>query len=101
MAAPRAAIAQHSDVGYLHNPRPAYPPLARKLGLEGTVTLRILVSADGMPEQSRIIATSGAESLDAAALEVVQRWRFIPARDGRSAIAHWVDVPVTFKLARQ
>ena len=98
LASTRAELAGHSDVAYLHNPKPAYPPMARRLGIEGTVMLRILVSAEGAPEQSRIIASSGTEALDAAALEAVQRWRFVPARDGRVAIAHWVDVPISFKL---
>ncbi len=98
MATTRAEMNRHSDVAYLHNPKPAYPPMARKLGIEGTVTLRILVSADGATEQSRIITSSGTEALDAAAMEAVQRWRFVPARDGRVAIAHWVDVPISFKL---
>ena len=98
MASTRAELASHSDVAYLHNPKPAYPPMARKLGIEGTVTLRILVSAEGATEQSRIITSSGTEALDAAAMEAVQRWRFVPARDGRVAIAHWVDVPISFKL---
>ena len=98
MASTRAELAGHSDVAYLHNPKPAYPPMARKLGIEGTVMLRILVSAEGAPAQSRIITSSGTEALDAAALEAVQRWRFVAARDGRIAIAHWVDVPISFKL---
>ena len=98
LASTRAELAGHSDVAYLHNPKPAYPPIARRLGIEGTVMLRILVSAEGAPEQSRIIASSGTEALDAAALEAVQRWRFVAARDGRVAIAHWVDVPISFKL---
>jgi protein TonB len=101
MAATRAELTHHSDVAYLHNPKPAYPAMARKLGLEGTVTLRILVNPEGVPEQSKVIATSGAEVLDAAAVEAVQGWRFVPARQGRSAIAHWVDVPITFTLAQR
>jgi protein TonB len=101
LAASKAELTRHSDVAYLHNPKPAYPAMARKLGLEGTVTLRILVNTEGVPEQSKVIVTSGAEVLDAAAVEAVQGWRFVPARQGRSAIAHWVDVPITFKLAQR
>ena len=101
LAATRAELIHHSDVAYLHNPKPAYPAMARKLGLEGTVTLRVLVNPQGVPEQSTIIATSGAEVLDTAAVDAMRHWRFVPARAGGNPIAHWVDVPITFKLAQR
>jgi protein TonB len=97
-AANHAEPARHTDVSYLYNPKPAYPSMARKLGLEGTVKLRILVNQEGVPEQSRVLDSSGTEVLDAAALEAVRRWRFVPAREGKVTVAHWVDIPVTFKL---
>ena len=97
-AANHADTASHTDVTYLHNPKPAYPPMARKLGLEGTVVMRILVNQAGEPAESRILGSSGIEVLDTAAMDAVKRWRFLPARKGAVAIAHWVDVPVTFKL---
>ena len=100
-AANHGGDAGHTDVAYLHNPKPAYPTMARKLGLEGTVMLRILVNQDGQPEQTRLLGTSGIEVLDSAALDAVKQWRFSPARKGRVAIAHWVDVPITFKLGAQ
>jgi protein TonB len=97
-AANHAAPAGHTDAAYLYNPKPAYPSMARKLGIEGTVKLRILVNQEGLPEQPRVLDSSGAEALDAAALEAVRRWRFVPAREGKLAVAHWVDIPITFKL---
>ena len=32
---------------YLNNPRPVYPPAARKMGMEGTVMLKVLVGSEG------------------------------------------------------
>lgn len=98
-AANHGAATRHTDVAYLHSPKPGYPPMARQLGLEGTATVRVLVNRDGLPEESRILASSGASSLDQAALEGVRRWRFVPARQGDTPVAHWVDIPVTFRLA--
>ena len=97
-AASHAAPAGHTDVSYLYNPKPAYPSMARKLGIEGTVKLRVLVNPEGVPEQPRVLDSSGTEALDAAALEAVRRWRFVPAREGKLTVAHWVDIPITFKL---
>ncbi len=88
----------HFNVAYLNNPRPAYPPLARKLGFEGLVVLRVQVSADGAPEQVAVAQTSGAPMLDEAALKAVQGWTFVPARRGDTPVAHVVDVPIRFQL---
>lgn len=88
----------HFNVAYLSNPRPAYPPIARKLGLEGVVLLRVDVSARGAPEKIVIAQSSGAALLDEAALKAVQGWTFVPARRGDTPIAHPVDVPIRFHL---
>jgi protein TonB len=99
-AADRAdAIAPpHFNVAYLSNPLPAYPPLARKLGLEGLVVLRVQVGVAGAPEQVAVARTSGAPVLDEAALKAVQGWTFVPARRGDTPVAHVVDVPIRFRL---
>jgi protein TonB len=88
----------HFNVAYLNNPRPAYPPIARKLGLEGVVLLRVDVSANGAPEKIVIAQTSGATLLDEAAMKAVQGWTFVPARRGDTPIAHPVEVPIRFHL---
>ena len=79
-------------------PRPAYPPIARKLGLEGLVLLRVDVSAKGIPEKIVVAQTSGATLLDEAAMKAVQGWTFVPARRGDAPIAHPVEVPIRFQL---
>ena len=88
----------HFNVAYLNNPRPAYPPVARKLGLEGVVLLRVDVSAAGTPDKIYIAQSSGAQLLDEAAMKAVQGWTFVPARRGETAIAHPVEVPIRFQL---
>ncbi len=100
-AAPSRAEAiepPHFNVAYLNNPRPAYPPMARRLGIEGLVVLRVQVSAKGTPDQVAVAQTSGTQVLDEAALRAVQGWSFVPARLGEKPIAHVVDVPVRFQL---
>ena len=91
-------VAGHVDVKYLHTPKPEYPPAARRRGLEGTVLIRVLVNPDGIPGETRLVGPSGTDALDQAALAAVLRWRFTPAREGNLAIAHWVDIPITFRL---
>lgn len=86
------------DAAYLNNPRPAYPPLARRMGEEGRTVLRVLVSAEGAAENVELRQSAGSPRLDEAAIEAVKRWRFVPARQGERTIAAWVLVPLVFKL---
>lgn len=86
------------DADYLDNPAPLYPPLSRKLGEGGRVLLHVFVAADGQASKVDIRESSGFERLDRAARDAVQRWRFVPARQGDKAVAAWVLVPVSFSL---
>lgn len=86
------------EVGSADNPLPHYPTLARRRGIEGTVTLEVRVRADGLPERVAIAHSSGSGLLDAAALEAVRRWRFRPARRAGEPVDGDVTVPITFRL---
>ncbi|WP_437558233.1 energy transducer TonB [Acidithiobacillus sulfuriphilus] len=83
---------------YLHNPAPDYPLAARRAGQEGTVVLRVLVSADGLAEQIGIHRSSGFAILDQAAATAIRQWHFVPARQGAGNVAAWVNIPMTFRL---
>jgi len=87
----------HAD--YARNPPPAYPAIARRRAQQGTVTVSVLVGADGSVERAEVADSSGFDTLDDAALETVRsRWRFVPARHGGLAVESWVLVPIRFAL---
>ncbi len=96
--APPPLIPPRFDADYLDNPSPSYPPLSRRMGEHGRVLLRVFVSPDGAPAQVEIRESSGHERLDKAARDTVQRWRFVPARQGDRGVAAWVLVPISFSL---
>ncbi len=85
----------------LRNPAPSYPPLSRRFGEQGSVMLRVLVSATGEPLQVELLSSSGYARLDAAARKMVAKWSFIPAQQGQEKIQAWVRVPVVFQLRRK
>lgn len=85
----------------LRNPAPSYPPLSRRFGEQGSVMLRVLVSATGEPLQVELLSSSGHARLDAAARKMVAKWSFIPAQQGQEKIQAWVRVPVVFQLRRK
>jgi protein TonB len=82
------------------NTPPNYPETARRAGWEGRVTVRVEVSADGVPTSVTLGKSSGYGVLDQAALRAVKSWRFQPRRIGGVAMAGVVEVPVHFALNR-
>jgi protein TonB len=64
---------------------------------EGKVLLKVRVSAQDRrwrwPSRNRAVFR-----LDAAGVDAVTRWRFVPARRGDEAIESSVVVPITFAL---
>jgi protein TonB len=98
VAARESVVAPDFRAAYLNNPPPAYPRIARRNGEQGTVTLRVHVSMDGVPTQVELERSSGSNALDLAALETVKNWRFAPARRAGDPVAAWVIVPVVFRL---
>jgi protein TonB len=79
-------------------PDPQYTDEAREAKVQGKITLRVLVSADGRAAQIRIIQGIGL-GLDERAAEAVRGWKFIPARDAaRRAVPTWVTIEAVFRL---
>ena len=97
MAAP-SGITQMAIPSGGYQVRPTYPASARRLGIQGTTTLRIHVAADGRVADVLVEHSGGHVDLDHAAMDAVKRWRFEPARRGTEAVAMWVLLPVQFHL---
>lgn len=86
------------NADYLNNPAPIYPSVSRRMGEQGRVILRVLVSPAGTAEDVQVRTTSGFLRLDEAARETVRRWKFVPAKRGSEAVQAWVLIPISFRL---
>ncbi len=81
------------------NPKPPYPLVARRLGAQGVVVLRVQVCEDGRVAAVELAHSSGFALLDESASRTVrQSWRFVPARLNGAPVASWVEVPIQFVL---
>ena len=79
-------------------PSPSYTDEARKVKLQGAVTLQVLVTAEGRPSEISIVKGLGM-GLEERAREAVKGWRFRPATlTGGRPVAMWVTVEVNFRL---
>ena len=77
---------------------PVYPPRCLRMGIEGTVRVKVLVGEDGRPQEVTIGKSSGESALDEAAMAAVRTWRFEPARRNGVPVRAWAIIPIEFKL---
>ncbi len=96
--APAPLIPPHPVVGMETNRAPTYPEAARRRGEQGSVLLRVNVSAEGAPVEVALAATSGHTNLDSAAIAAVRQWRFVPATQAGKAVPAVAEVPIRFRL---
>lgn len=96
--APAPIIPPNFVAAYLDNPAPRYPDSSKRLGETGRVTLRVRVSALGLPESVEVERSSGYSRLDRTAMDAVRKWKFVPAKQGEQAVPATVLVPLNFEL---
>jgi periplasmic protein TonB len=66
--------------------------------MRGTVTLSVLVSADGRASDIRVVRGVGY-GLEERAVETVRGWKFTPAHDAaRRPVAVWLTIEAVFRL---
>lgn len=78
---------------------PPYPVAARRAGMEGNVTLRLTVLADGHVGAAQVAVSSGHALLDEAAQAwIVGHWIYKPALKDGAPVASQTTALVTFAL---
>jgi protein TonB len=87
-----------SCASYLQNPALVYPAISKRLGEQGKVVVRVLIGADGIPQQAELKRSSGFDRLDRSALDYVMKCRYVPGKVGGVAQAMWYEAPVSFVL---
>jgi len=76
---------------------PEYTERAARMGIEGSVVLRVQVSERGEPEDITVIKGLPA-GLTAAAVRAVKQWHFDPATAGGVPVSADMEVTVKFSL---
>ncbi len=76
---------------------PEYSEEARKAKYSGTVLLSLVVDANGLPRDIKVVRPLGL-GLDEKAIEAVQKWRFRAGIKGGRAVATQATIEVSFRL---
>jgi protein TonB len=80
----------------IKSPRPQYPQEAFIKKIEGTVLVEILIDATGKVARARVVQS--VPLLDAAALQTVYQWAFMPAIKHGKPVATLAHIPVAFRI---
>lgn len=93
------------------NPRPQlarqapsageYPPLARSLGIEGTVRVRIEIDEGGCVVAATVMETSASGMLDQAAVRRALEQEWVPAEVDGKAVPFAAIQPVNYSLKEE
>lgn len=80
-------------------PKPEYPEIARRIGLEGNVTVKALINRDGNVKNV-ILLKSSDDIFSQAALEAAKKWVFTPALMNGKPVPVWVAIPFRFRFTK-
>jgi len=81
----------------IFKPEPEYSEEARKAKYQGSVTLSIVIMADGSTSNIKVIRALGL-GLDEKAIEAVSKWKFRPSLKDGKPVAVTANVEVNFRL---
>jgi protein TonB len=86
------------SIGKAHECQSKYPPLAMRLGHEGTVLVGMTVETDGSVANVHVLQSSGHDELDQGAVGCASSWHYKPATQSGQPIAHEWQASVKYKL---
>ncbi|MGI9068709.1 MAG: energy transducer TonB [Pyrinomonadaceae bacterium] len=87
-----------SRVEMTAKPKPPYTKEARRIGVQGFVTLKVLLSANGKVSRVRVVKGLRA-GLTENAIRAACKIEFKPAMKNGQPVAQWVTAEYVFRLA--
>ena len=81
-----------------YRPQMEYPSSARKRGIEGHVTVNLLINTQGQVEKVKLLEGVPTGVFDLVAMNNVQNWQFEPARYKGKSVKIWVRQRISFNL---
>jgi periplasmic protein TonB len=98
-AADQAPVADSGPkIALPHNCISYYPEAALRADAEGTAVVAFSITAGGLVKASKIAKSSGNADLDAASLQCVSGWQYVPAKRGGVAVEAPWQAAVQWKL---
>lgn len=81
----------------IYDPDPQYSDAARQAKFQGTVVVAVIIGADGLVYNPKVVQGVGL-GLDEKAIEAVKLWRFQPAKKNGKPVRVAANIEVNFRL---
>jgi TonB family protein len=78
---------------------PEYPDLAKRINLEGSVTVNVLVDKEGKVKKVQLMKSTDDMFIQPA-LEAAKKWVFTPAIMNGKPVSVWVAIPFKFRFTK-
>lgn len=75
-----------------------YPDMARQAGIEGRVTVQAVIDENGNVLQADVLKEDGNVGFGQAAVDVVMKSKWKPAKQRDKAVKVRISIPIIFKL---
>jgi periplasmic protein TonB len=75
-----------------------YPDLARQAGIEGKVLIKAVIDEQGNVLKAEVLKEDGNVGFGQAAVDVVMKCKFTPARQRDKSVKVAITLPIAFKL---
>lgn len=82
----------------LRTVKPKYPPHERDRGIEGSVTVELLVTEEGLVAHADALELVGPVSFQDSALEAVRQFEFMPPKIDGVASTMWIRFVIKFRM---
>ena len=97
--APMPFVAIESQPELIHRAPATYPEIAKKMGLQGRVTVEVTIDAQGKPIQAKVIK-SASDVFNDAAIEAVMKYTFKPAMMSTGPVTAKIMIPIDFRMTQ-
>jgi len=82
----------------LHGAQPKYPEHERERGIEGRVTVELLIDANGFVARTNVLELVGPVSFQNSALDAVRQYEFQPPVENGVPSSMWIKFVITFQI---
>lgn len=80
-------------------PAPQYPDVPRRTGMEGNVTVKVLITKEGKAKKAILVKSDG-ELFVQPSIDAAMKWTFTPALMNGKPVPVWVSIPFRFRLTK-
>ena len=77
---------------------PEYPTKARRMNVQGTVTVQLVVDTAGKPRNCVVVKATPGGYFEEAALDAARSMRFVPGKLKGQPVNTLVQLPFAFRL---